>query len=182
MFRNRDQALVEFQRQIGRVLNCITNAWVYSAPIGADSYMLLSAPADHTPRPVRAGSFLRLRRGNETLFLQAYQQIQVIDADNFRISTIRYFYIIWSSRQNERIIDWHYHRRRNGSFQAHLHIRDDADATNHYLINRHIPTGRVSLEDVVRFAIQEMNINSRDANWATVLDQTEAVFRADRTW
>jgi hypothetical protein len=182
MFRNRDLALIEYQRQIGRILNCIANTWVYSAPSGADTYMLLSAPADQFPRPPRAGAMLRLRRGQEILFLQAYQRFQVIDADSFRISTLRYFYIIWSSRPDERIIDWHYHRRQNGSFEAHLHIRDDARRTGHMLVGKHIPTGRLPLEDVVRFAVQELKIQPRDPNWQTILEQTEAVFRANRTW
>ena len=91
MFKNRDQALTEYQRQIGRFLNCVTNSWVYSAPKGADSYLLLSARADEDPRPDTAGSMLRIKRGKEVLFLQAYQWFQIIDADNFRISTHRYY-------------------------------------------------------------------------------------------
>jgi hypothetical protein len=63
-----------------------------------------------------------------------------------------------------------------------LHIRDDAQRTGHPLVSRHIPTGRVPLEDVVRFAIDEMNIGSRDSNWKNILLQTEAIFRANRTW
>jgi hypothetical protein len=182
MFKNRDQALTEYQRQIGRVLNCVTNSWVYSAPKGADSYLLLSARADEDPRPDTAGSMLRIKRGKEVLFLQAYQWFQIIDADNFRISTHRYYYVVWSSKADERIIDWHYHQRKNGSFEAHLHVRDDAKTTGFSLVDRHIPTGRVPLEDVIRFVIQELKIEARDTDWKAVLEETEAVFRANRTW
>lgn len=182
MHRNRDQALTEYQRLIGRVLNCIANTWVYSATTLSDEYMLLAAPADQNPRTRVPGSLLRLRRGQETLLLQASQRFQVFDEDNFRISTVRYIYVIWSPRPNERIIDWHYHRRQNESFEAHLHIRDDSRTTNHQLVNRHIPTGRVPLEDIVRFAIEELNVEARDTNWRNVLEETEAVFRENRTW
>jgi len=143
--------------------------------------MLLSAPADVVPRPTRSGSLLRLRRGKEILFLQAYQWFTVFDADHFRVSTLQYFYIIWSARPGERIIDWHYHRRKNDSFAAHLHIRDDAKVTQHSLVDRHVPSGRVPLQDVIRFAIQELNIEPRDPDWETVLKQTETSFRANRT-
>jgi hypothetical protein len=83
---------------------------------------------------------------------------------------------------NERIIDWHYHRRKNSSFEAHLHVRDDSKTSGYYLVNRHIPTGRVPLEDVIRFAVQEINITPRQADWQTVLDETEDIFIANKTW
>lgn len=125
---------------------------------------------------------LQLRRGRDKLQLDAHQIIQIFDADNFRISTVKYIYVLWDFRPNERVLDWHYHRRQNNSFEAHLHIRDDAQRNNHSLVSRHIPTGRVPLEDVVRFSIDEMNINPRDPNWKNTLIQTEAIFRANRTW
>lgn len=110
------------------------------------------------------------------------QQFRIFDHDNFRISTVRYIYVISGNSPNERIIDWHYHRRQNDSFEAHLHIRDDSRTTGHPLVDRHIPTGLVPLEDVVRFAIDELNIQPRDPDWRIVLDETEAIFRANRTW
>jgi hypothetical protein len=176
MNRIREQALTDYQRQIGRVLNCVAHAWAFTYQTGPDEYVLVSQ--DRNTR----SNLLRLHRGRETLYLDASQRIQIFDADNFRISTRRYIYVLWSARPNERIIDWHYHRRQNNSFEAHLHVRDDAHTTNHYLVDRHIPTGRVPLEDVVRFAIQEVNIAPRSADWTETLDATEAVFRANRTW
>lgn len=177
MLQNRENALTEYQRQIGRVLNCIAHAWVYTYPVGEDEYVLVSQDRN------TGSSLLRLHRGREVLYLGASQRIQIVDADNFRITTSRYIYVLWSARPNERIIDWHYHRRQNNSFQAHLHIRDDDPrTTNHQLANRHIPSGRVPLEDVVRFAVQETNIDAREPNWTTTLEATEAIFRANRTW
>ncbi len=158
------------------ILNCVANAWAYTYPISNDEYVLASEDRNS------GGNLLRLQRGRETLFLDASQRIQIFEADNFRISTLHYIYVLWSPRSNERIIDWHYHRRQNNSFEAHLHIRDDARATNHNLVNRHIPTGRVPLEDVVRFAVQEINIGPRDSNWQNILQETEASFRANGTW
>lgn len=176
MFQNRDQALTEYHRQIGRILNCVSHAWAYTFPIAPDEYMLVSQDRN------TSSSLLKLQRGRETLFLDVSQTIQIFDADNFRISTLKYIYVLWSASPNERIVDWHYHRRQNNSFEAHLHIRDDAKVTNHCLIDRHIPTGRVSLEDIVRFAVEEVSISPRNENWRIVLEQTESLFRANKTW
>ena len=177
MLQNRENALTEYQRQIGRVLNCIAHAWVYTYPVDDHEYVLVSQDRN------TGSSLLRLHRGREVLYLDASQRIQIIDADNFRITTSRYIYVLWSAKHNERIIDWQYHRRQNNSFEAHLHIRDDDPGTNnHPLANRHIPSGRVPLEDVVRFAVQEININTREPNWINILEATEAIFRANRTW
>lgn len=182
MYKNRDHALADYQRLSGKVLNCIAKTWVYSAPAKNNEYILLAAQADRDPKPRITGALLRLKRGRETFLLQANQKFQVFDNDGFRISTSRYFYVIWGPRQNERLIDWHYHSRLNESFEGHLHIRDDARTTKHSLVNRHIPTGRVSLVDIVRFAIEELKIKARDPNWRDVLEEAEATFRQNRTW
>jgi predicted RNA-binding protein len=50
------------------------------------------------------------------------------------------------------------------------------------LIDLHVPTGRVPLEDVIRFAVQEQNVIARKADWKDILDQTEATFRTKKTW
>lgn len=47
--------------------------------------------------------------------------------------------------------------------------------------NAHIPTDRVSLEAVVRFAITELEVEPLKENWRQTLDDSEAAFRALRT-
>jgi len=143
MSRSREDAITEYQRQIGIILNCVSHAWAYSFPVkgspDGNEFMLVSQD-----RNVSAtSSMLRMSRGKERLFLEASQRFKIFEDNGFRISTLKYNYVIWSSKTDERIIDWHYHRRQNNSFQAHLHIRDDAKATSHNLVNRHIPTGRL---------------------------------------
>lgn len=38
----------------------------------------------------------------------------------------------------------------------------------------HIPTGRISLESVIRFAIIELGVNPLNPDWIQILDDTEA--------
>lgn len=108
-----------------------------------------------------------MRRGSETLLIQVSQEFRL--HDDFHVQIQRYIYVLWSSKKNERIIDWHYHRRQNQSFEAHLHVRDDAKSINHPLVNRHVPTGWVPLDDVIKFMIEELGIAPRIPNWKEVL-------------
>ena len=45
----------------------------------------------------------------------------------------------------------------------------------------HLPTGRVSLEAVIRMLITEFAIAPRRADWRRTLDRTEAAFREEVT-
>lgn len=69
--KNRDAALVEYQRQIGKVLNCVANCWVYAYPSRkAGQYMLIAAPADAEKTDKASEYFLRVKRGKEVLFFR----------------------------------------------------------------------------------------------------------------
>lgn len=46
----------------------------------------------------------------------------------------------------------------------------------------HIPTGRVSLEDVLRLAIAEFGVQGQRADWREVIGGTQAKFEQWRTW
>ncbi len=40
----------------------------------------------------------------------------------------------------------------------------------------HVPTGRVAIEDVVRFAIAELGVTPRRVDWKEVLDRNQLAF------
>jgi len=40
--KSREEALTDYQRQLGRVLNCAAHAWAYTYSISADEYFLAS--------------------------------------------------------------------------------------------------------------------------------------------
>ncbi len=99
--KNRDAALVEYQRQIGKVLNCVANCWVYAYPSRkAGQYMLIAAPADAEKTDKASEYFLRVKRGKEVLFFRGYQFFEVFDDDSFRISTLKYYYSIWPKQRS----------------------------------------------------------------------------------
>ncbi|MDQ6921974.1 MAG: hypothetical protein M3170_10275, partial [Candidatus Dormibacteraeota bacterium] len=50
------------------------------------------------------------------------------------------------------------------------------------LSKAHIPTRRISLEQVLEFAIRELQVHHVRADWQTVLEETHAAFERWRTW
>lgn len=41
----------------------------------------------------------------------------------------------------------------------------------------HIPTGWVTIEELIRFLIHEFDIQSHNENWDSILKESEAMFR-----
>jgi hypothetical protein len=46
----------------------------------------------------------------------------------------------------------------------------------------HIPTGRVSFEQVVRFLVDDLEVVPQRHDWRDVIAESEERFRAFRTW
>ncbi|MDQ3693418.1 MAG: hypothetical protein M3464_07305 [Chloroflexota bacterium] len=45
---------------------------------------------------------------------------------------------------------------------------------------KHLPTGRVSIQSVVRFAIEELGVPPLRRNWRDILDRGQQQFEVDR--
>jgi hypothetical protein len=62
----------------------------------------------------------------------------------------------------------------------HVHLRGYTQPVD--LSRGHVPTGRVSLEAIVRYLIRDLRVQQRRPDWAAVLDRNEAAFIAHRSW
>jgi hypothetical protein len=92
-----------------------------------------------------------------------------------------YFYQLHEHGGRE-IIAFHWHPAPPGQPDfAHVHI-DTHNRPPHIQRKHHVPTGRVSLEAVVRFAIQELGERPLRPAWEHVLDAGQAEFDARRFW
>ena len=135
------------------------------------------------------------RKDGSKLYLELDQHIDVVKVttpkgDRYRVSTLRYIYAVWKDPHNC-LIGWHYHPDLEVPF-AHVHVYDrkteeekKAGQKPFLLHNMHIPSGRVSLEDVVRFAITELDVlpdKKREQDWEQVLKDTGSRFEANKSW
>ncbi len=140
--------------------------------------------------------FIMLRRKDGTkLYLELDQHVEVVKAsvekgDRYRVSTVRYIYAIWES-PDDCLIGWHYHPDLGVTF-PHVHVYDKKTDEEKQMGRKpsllhklHIPSGRVSLEDVIHFAITELGVvpnKKRENDWQQVLKETSARFEASKSW
>lgn len=118
-----------------------------------------------------------------------YQVVPSERSDNgWKIRTTKYIYEIADER-GDSLFEFHWHP--DGSSRVttpHLHIRPSlkvaVEVQDLYrkVTKSHIPTGRVALEQVVRFLIAELDIVPLRDDWEKVLQATEDRFKDWRTW
>jgi hypothetical protein len=127
-----------------------------------------------------------LRCRNPKLLLKITMHYEVVRAEErerglYRVSTRGYVYevqtdsgeVVWSYHwhPNSRIIGPHIHL-------GHTQLAEDAVMTSKV----HYPTGRVSLESVIRTCGTEHGVTPLRDDWDEVLDRTEADFQTYRSW
>ncbi len=99
----------------------------------------------------------------------------------WRVSSRAYFYQVREPAGPE-IFAVHWHPGPTGQpVFPHLHI-DGRARTAMIVRGHHVPTGRVSLDSVVRFLIVELGVTPRHADWEAVLVDGERFFAEHRTW
>ncbi len=79
-------------------------------------------------------------------------------------------------------LSYHYHPAPRAP-EPHLHVSAEADWVHHgALKKKHLPTGRVSVEDFIELLIVEFGVRHRREDWQEVLDKNRAVFKERKTW
>lgn len=130
-------------------------------------------------------------KGPNRISLFATQRFTVVETSDeergpFKVRTTNYVYAI--KYRDEEILNYHWTPDVTDGQRTypHLHIgrsvvsRDcpvKADDFSHL----HIPTGRVSIESIVRLLIEEFAVEPLNANWEAVIDDTEEKFVRYRT-
>lgn len=141
------------------------------------------------PQPANfQGGFAVLSRKNgETLKLDLVHRYTVAEVEGERgpwtVSTAEYIYEV-SDQSDELIATFHWHpltaQAGDGIPWPHIHAYGSREAlTLHKL---HLPTGRISVEAVVRFIIEDLDVVPRRDDWSAILDRHEQEFRQARSW
>jgi hypothetical protein len=134
-------------------LSCVTEAeWVIGpAPHGGADRALVSSED-----PIR----LRRQRGLSTLLFVPSQRFEIVEDDRYegewKVRMLAYIYRVyidsrWLAERVE-VMGWHWHPLRTPDHvEPHVHVRVNHPLLGLALRKLHIPTGRVSFEEVVRF-------------------------------
>lgn len=106
--------------------------------------------------------------------------LKVVDhGEGFRMSTNRYIHEIKGPNSDARVAAWHWHPdvKNSSVTYPHFHLPKNAAFSN-----KHFPSGRITVEEIVRFIITEMEAVPVNNNWAERLDDSEALHKLHRSW
>lgn len=131
-------------------------------------------------------SLRRRRHRGPALMLRVQMQYEIIrttepDRPPWRVSTRAYAYELQTT-SGELVLSYHWHP--SSAVQApHTHLGHTQLAPDAVLSQKaHQPTGRVSLESVVRACITEYNVRALKEDWDKTLALREGDFQLYRSW
>ena len=171
-------AVAEFLGSLRQAIACVTRTRV---EVSADGYR---------PNPQGRAHLLDVNRGEPVavggphgLSLWVGMRYRIVRAEGARgpwkIKTAGYAYAI-DDRDGHEVLAYHWQEGTPPPY-PHLHLGAGA-GVNALVQKRHLPTGRVALEAVVRLLVAEFDVPPLRRDWRTVLRRGEERFKAWRTW
>lgn len=111
--------------------------------------------------------------------LVLYQKYRLVEIDDpergpWKASTVAYFYRVEDGEGGE-LASWHWHPHIERAPRPHAHVAGP-------LASMHLPTSRVSIEDVLGFVITELEAVPQRTDWRDVLDTARQAFEQWRSW
>ena len=165
-FDTPDEAAHSFAVAVQATLACITDrdvTYAWAQPLNQSRAIVLNE-GDETP--IGNGLYLSVSHT---------YAVRQVASDAFAVSTGGYAYAIDSDDTGGEIYSWHWHPDGPSACTwPHAHVQQP--------LGDHFPTGRVALEDVVRWLILEAHIDPIRPDWPDVLEANRAQYNELRTW
>jgi hypothetical protein len=166
--RTPHQAVENYRRPIQLAISCVDARVVFRASgsiVGTEHVLALSRPA---------------RLAQTDYALDVSQNYVVIPyktgKEKYRVSTRAYSYVI-EDRAGVEVLAYQWHPKGQSHItEPHLHVHCGP------LESTHLPTGRISLEDLLIYLIDEMRARPVRDNWRDVLKQTREAFKKNKSW
>jgi len=147
----------------------------------------------YEPRETPHGAVLNQNRpvvldmrehGAARISLVVAMEYSIVEADGdrgpWKVTTRQYNFEL--ERGGKRLFAFHWHPQPPNPYTTpHLHLSKQPDACSPALALLHVPTGRVSVEEVIRLAI-EVGVKPRRDDYDKVLSETQALYEQYRTW
>ncbi len=178
--RTPAEAVNNFLGPLQRVISCVTQAQLN---VKGGYYPTTDEPhalvlADGLPQKLPGETDLSL------VVKQFYYVIRVEEPDRgpWRVSTAEYNYNLRDA-DNRVVLAFHWHPAERFKVRhPHLHLDQGARLGHEDLHRTHIPTGRISIEEVIRFVITELRVEPLRGDWEKVLSEAESARQSWRTW
>ena len=186
--RNPNEANKNFVEPLRDAIKCVTKGQLSTGGPrqSLDSQPLVLTLNKGYPSKLNGDTGLKLKMSHHYRIVQG-------DGDRgpWKVTTVAYYYEI-QNRQGSPLLAYHWDPRRSDTVIApHLHlyvgnnklcssIAEEVGCLR--LDKKHLPTDRVSLEQVLRLLITEFGVIPTQSNWASILDRGEEIFKEWRTW
>lgn len=185
------EAVGNYVAPLQRAVSCVTKAVL---DVSGGTY------ASARPHSLTFGDALPQKLKGANVYLAVTQLYRVIrdedpDRGPWRVTIDQYVYTLRASRGRGRsekpevLLSYQWHPRPRAKYNyPHLHlgpasgIGSSADAAARLTNKAHIPTGRVAIEDVIRFAITQLNVEPLREDWEQVLDEAQERHERYRSW
>jgi hypothetical protein len=126
------------------------------------------------PSRLRCDRKLSLRFDHQYTITEALGEL-----GRWKVSTAEYIYELLDE-DARRVIAYHWHPvGRSAATWPHVHL---PKGTPFDLAQAHAPTGRISIEAVLRFAIQDLGVEPLRRNWREAMAKSEQLFLRQRSW
>lgn len=124
-------------------------------------------------------------RGSTRVSLAVKMRYRIVQAEGERgpwqVSVAAYQYAFTDDAGRE-IVAYHWHPDGMSNVTApHLHLEAGAHVGRLDLAASHLPTGRVSLESIVRLAIEGFSVSPLRREWQSVLSRGDEAFARWKT-
>lgn len=125
--------------------------------------------------------------GPAKLLLRVSMHYEVIETgkrrrQRWRVTTRSYMFHV-ERESREEVLAYHWHPTTSAIDSPHLHLgRSQLAYGGVFTAKSHLPTDRISLEEVVRYCITELEVEPQRNDWKEVLDDAEVRFKLHRSW
>ncbi len=167
--RTEAEAVSNYVGMIQRAVSCVSDSVV---SVRGGYYV---ADTSHT-LILNRGNPVRLR-GTSALWLSIQQYYRIVESGESRtpwaVSEVGYRYNVMDADAKE-ILAYHWHPTGQGPFiSQHLHIGYGAMLGREEFQNAHLPTGYVSVVDIMRFLIRDFGVSPRRGEWESILNDLQ---------
>lgn len=169
-YRSEHEAVQAFRGTLNLIASCITHDTIqYEQDSEQPHRGMMSF---HRTEAVRLS-------GTHRLWFRIWHHVEATrQQSRWSLSTRAYLYHVLAD--DREILAFHWHPSRSESGKPHAHYRTLIHPVPMGKV--HFPSGRVSLEAVVRLLIEELGTIPARRDWSAVLARTEAQFEQDRSW
>ena len=99
-----------------------------------------------------------------------------------KVTTTAYYYSI-ENKDKKELVAYHWHPEGTSIPFPHIHVgKGVIEDKVHTLQEKHFPTGRIALEQVLALAVEEFGVRPIKPEWKAILGETLARFEKWKTW